>query len=417
MLVFNSEFPASMGHTLDDLLGIATTWLVGGHLYPWNTKDEIKIGQNDIAEYARQGQHLWVGTVVEPTRLIGGLRHQWTEESVRTWVTEIVGVQDNDGLWVSVRLYCDVHITGIEAPSPRKPHIIKQVIEVMGGGTDGPFYVQDRPHFLKESDIETAMRIVRGECGCWLPIVYASVGFGGFPFIDVDMVAKWLSDVAHVVVEPSRRFSTRLAGLVDAQNAYGGAIGLYWPQGGGRPERFLTQEFDSSKAMAQELQSRLREAWLYVQSAKSCTWADLREAVARHKINALRESHSTEIDEFSKAFDEENAALRERAVQAEAQMSHLRSALQQARSASARQGLLQGGNEQGLYPSEVLDAVIATLQESLNSCSQGSRRQTIIRDLLNSNPISEARGRLESTIRDALANTTKITQSELRAYL
>jgi hypothetical protein len=208
----------------------------------------------------------------------------------------------------------------------------------------------------------------------------------------------------------------KLARAVGAQNAYGGAVGLYWPQGGGHPERFLPREFDSSKKLLLDLQHDLREAWLYVQSPKSCTWADLREAAARHKINALRESHSTEIDDFSKAFDEENAALRERATQAEAQLMHLRAAIQgmQARLASARQVPLAAGQEQELYPGEISDAVLTTLEESLASTGEGSRREHIIRDLLDANSISETRGKLETAIREALADTVKVTNREVK---
>lgn len=415
MLVFNSEFPASEGRSLEDLFGVAKAWLVGGKTYPWSSVNEISVRTGDIANYRRDGQNLWLGEVSDGSRRIGGLRHEWTENGERTWVTEIVGVQDT-GLCVSVRLYSDVLVTGIEPPSPRKPHIIKQLFEALGGGKDGPLIVRDKPHFLKEDDVETAGLIVRGNSECRLPVVYASVGFDGYPFIDVDTVAKWLSGVAHVVVEPSRRFSRNLAQAVGGQNAYGGAVGLYWPQGGGRPRRFLPREFDSSKNLILDLQNELREAWLYVQSTKSCTWADLREAAARHKIHALRESHSTEIDEFSKAFDEENAALRERATQAEAQLVHLRAALQslQDRLASAGQMPLAAGQEQELYPGEISDAILATLEESLAMTGEGSRRETIIRDLLDANQISDMRGKIETAIREALANTTKVTNRELK---
>lgn len=153
--------------------------------------------------------------------------------------------------------------------------------------------------------------------------------------------------------------------------------------------------------MALELQAELREAWLYVQSGHSCTWSDLRELVARRRIEALRESHSTAIDEYSRAFDDENRALKERNFQLESQLEHLRSSLQtmQSRAGDSRRRLLAAGTEQDLYPGEISDAVVSTLTEAQASCTAGSRRQAILADLVAANRVSERRGQIEAAVR------------------
>lgn len=176
-------------------------------------------------------------------------------------------------------------------------------------------------------------------------------------------------------------------------------------------------DFTSSREMALELQAELREAWLYVQSGHSCTWSDLRELVARRRIEALRESHSTAIDEYSRAFDDENRALKERNFQLESQLEHLRSSLQtmQSRAGDSRRRLLAAGTEQDLYPGEISDAVVSTLTEAQASCTAGSRRQAILADLVAANRVSERRGQIEAAVRSTLANKDRIGATELQA--
>ena len=79
-----------------------------------------------------------------------------------------------------------------------------------------------------------AASLLQGRANNSLPIVYVSAAYDGSHVLSPDDLAKHISGTAHVLVEPSRAFSLGLKNLVDSRNAFGGAIGVYWP---GSPAR------------------------------------------------------------------------------------------------------------------------------------------------------------------------------------
>src|SRR5690606_21637042 len=132
---------------------------------------------------------------------------------------------------------------GTPIPRAKQPYIVKQLIRNLGGGEDGQLTVSDLPISLAPGDAELAASIISGEAKIGLPVVYVSVGNGGECYLDCRQLAKRLCGLAHVVIEPDRKFSFEVRDLVDGENPYGGAIGVFWPQGGGAPLRFLPQHF------------------------------------------------------------------------------------------------------------------------------------------------------------------------------
>jgi hypothetical protein len=66
--------------------------------------------------------------------------------------------------------------------------------------------------------------------------------------------------MAHVVVEPNRPFSLRLKIEVDSENVYGGTVGIYWPEGGGRRSFFIGREYESGDDIAGAIFDEVRMA-------------------------------------------------------------------------------------------------------------------------------------------------------------
>jgi hypothetical protein len=417
MLVFASEFPANSTTTLADLFRVCHKWLTGSPHYGLESLPAPSVPHDEIVDVSTNGHGVWFGAATDGARALGGTRHIWVEDEKREWVTEIVAVEGDSGIWVSVNVFCNLLIAGSSRPSTNKPYVIKQLFAELGGGLDSTLQVQDSPHFLKPSDGALAAKIVTGQSPNHLPVVYVSADFDGRPFVDAKKLARRLSGMAHVLVEPDRRFSIGLARQVDAQNAYGGAVAVHWPRSNDNAIRLLPRDFESSSDIESELEQIVRSAWLFIKTSRGGTWASLREAVSARKIQSLRESGTASVDEFAREFDEETAALRDQLARANATVMHLQHTLQQAqaKASSSKDGFLRRGKEQEFYPGEIMDAILATLEEDFGSLSPDSRRSILVRDILEANKAArtDTPQNIERMIKDCLSTASKITANEV----
>ena len=416
MIVFSSESPASRGKSIDDLLAVALEWLTGSPHYPWHAPEEFHpLPTNDIKEFERDGQTVWLAMLFEDRRSLGGLRLQWIENRERQWTMEIVGLEENQELLISVRLSCEFFAPGKRLPTPKKPYIIRQIFEKLGGGLDGPFEVQDEPHYLLENQLSLATEIIRGRCASRIPIVYVSVDFNGYPFIDVQQTAIQLSGIAHVIVEPSRSFSTHLARETASKNPYGGTVAIVWPQSNGRQSRLKPSDFNDASDLTQELRKRIRDAWT-TRTTHVATWATLRERISHRKFDELRKAGNENLEEYIAVFDADIRAKGDELRQAQNIIQSLQEEIQQlqARENSDSRILPNPGEEQEFYPGEIADIVIASLTDHLSNTTPGSRRNIVLQDLLKQNRLSDQPAKLKEEIKRCLATKAKITNQDLK---
>jgi hypothetical protein len=327
------------------------------------------------------------------------------EDGRREWTTEVVAHQSPEGVLVSVRLERSLLVPGLNIPPPKKPHVVRRLLEDLGGGSDRDLAVQDRPHRLAEAQVGDAARIVRGTAGYRLPVVYISAGRYGQPFVDPDELARWLAGMAHVVVEPSRYFSFALARNVNSTNPYGGAISIYWPNGAATHDRLIPSAFVSPEAMQKDAAERVRIALTQIRPISQCTFAFLRELVSKARVETLRAQGSTEAQSYVEAFDAEIKAKDERLQELTREVQRLRAELRRYDDGASETGLgaLARGKEREFYPGELKDAVIQTLSVGRNNLMQAGRRQHLIDDLISANQRTGTDEELAEDIKNALA--------------
>ncbi|WJW75564.1 hypothetical protein QVG61_00285 [Thiohalobacter sp. IOR34] len=216
-----------------------------------------------------------------------GLRYSKLENDLR-WITDIIGSKDDNKFLISVQVSCDASNPGTFIPNPKKPYIVRQLLENIGGGSDGDLHVQDVPCSLKNDEIDLAASLINGQSGLDLPVVYASSGGNNQPFVNAEKLARWFAGMAHVVVEPNREFSFRLMHEVANRNAYGGAVGIYWPHSAGR-EILLPSSYGFDPLyMEREISDSLREGLNALRPPRTCTWGYLKELSARRRIDQLK---------------------------------------------------------------------------------------------------------------------------------
>ena len=195
--------------------------------------------------------------------------------------------------------------------------------------------------------------------------------------------------MAHVVVEPNRPFSLRLKIEVSSENAYGGAIGIYWPDGGGRRALFMSHEYENSDDMQAAIIQEIRTALTNRRPLVRCTRAAIQEAHSRKTFNALKAAGSNEVEKYIEEFDKEIRAKNEKLEYADREIIRLRAEIRKYETQrSLGAGLsLKTGSEQDLYTNEIFDVVVDVLKKAASNAHDDSRRSHILNDLVNANNI------------------------------
>lgn len=420
MITFSTEFPLAPTAKVSDVLGIACKWLTGSPHSRIEESSFSVLPKNEAIE-VRVGDELAVAAdVTSNAYQMAGLQYRRVDDGLE-WTTSIVIRKDQSEVLFSVLVSCESFGTAVTLPRAKKPYIIRQVLDEVGGGADGEIPVADKPFYLGEAHVHVAAALIDGAAQNKLPIVYVSSGFDGRPAIDAAELAPHVSGLAHVVVEPSRGFSAALRGLVDGRNVYGGTVGVYWPRSRARKSYYLSIFDNDPRALQRAISDDLRTALSNRRLSSGCTWAHLQEELSRFRVNLLRDQGSSSLNDYVEAFDTELRAKEQRLLEAEEEIQRLNSEIRRlsasnSSNAHGNSGVLSFGKEHDLYPSEVRNVVISVLESSLPSLRQNGRREHIVRDLIGANPVSSEPTELEREIKAALRDYRSM-DAKVRAAL
>lgn len=418
MLSFATEFPVEADRTTVDFLQAMVTWISGSPHTGLSAEMLRDLLQKDEAHVENGKEKVQSLLATSPDVDLAGIRYSRHDNDLE-WLTTVVFSRTSSDAWVGVRVECESQHAAARLPSAKKPVVVRTMLESLGGAADGPLPIRDTAHILTNTDIDLAAKLIRGDAGCRLPIVYVSARFQGGYILDVNRLAADLSGMAHVVVEPNRPFSVRLQLEVDSENVYGGTIGICWPEGGGRRAFFLGGDYSTPGHLAGAIKDEVRAALLNRRPIARCTWAYVRETASRQAILSLKASGSKAIDEYVEKFDQEIEAKNQRLEEAESEIQRLRNELRvyEARAGTASGGLLRLGRERDLYPNEVLGILLDAIEDAATRVQHDSRRQHVLRSILEANRLEEnpLEGRREQLKR--LLRGTSTIDGKLRREL
>jgi hypothetical protein len=388
MLSFATEMPVDVNRTTADFLDAMVKW-ISGSPHTSFAADRLQELQQKEA-FLRSGNETVQSLVTSSTDVdLAGIRYSRHDDDLE-WLTTVVFSKTSSDAWVGVRVECESQHAAARLPSAKKPVVVRTVLDSLGGAADGPLPIRDQAHILAHADIDLAAKLIRGDAGCRLPIVYVSAQFQGGHLLDVNRLAADLSGMAHVVVEPNRPFSVRLQLEVDSENVYGGTIGIYWPEGGGRRAFFLGGQYSTPGQLAAAIKDEVRTALLNRRPIARCTWAYVQETVSRQVIHSLKASGSKALEDYIKTFDQEIEAKDQRLKEAEKEIQRLHNELRkyEARAGTTSGGLLRLGRERDVYPNEVLCILLAAIEDAVTRVPQDSRRQHVLTSVLEANKLS-----------------------------
>lgn len=378
MITFTTQLPIQSHRSIVDLLDVARSWITGSPHTELIKSDLEKPLVDDLLEVSYKDENVKIIRADAEQAQLGGMRYTKNERRIR-WVTDIVGVKTANDFWVSIQVSCDKSLPSQNLPAAKKPVIVKQIFEKLGVDTDGGMVTQNKAHYMKETDLGLAEEAINGTLENTLPIVYISAQSDDTLYVSAQILAESLAGMAHVIAEPSKKFSKNLMKRVFSQNVYGGAAGIYWPEGAGRTKFIPGIRFDTPQEMEEEILSAVREALNNQRLPKERTWANLEEIRSRNMINKLKKEGSS-VEDFIKAFDSEAKAKDEQLEAAEKEIARLKDEISNTRKRQNNM-ILAPGNERDLYPGERKDIVLEILQAYMNQIRDDTRRQHILQDI------------------------------------
>lgn len=402
MLSFATEFPLAEDSRAERFLDTIKSWIIASPHAKFTSENLAPLTIGHEKSVVSSNAKIEISGAEEPEEVAVSVRYTVTDENV-DWITEIsyAGIREP---WVSVRTYRDSAGPVSHLPPAKKPVVVMTLLDALGGGRDGEVTVAKTPYRLSNDDVELAARLIRGDAGCYLPVVYLSATFDGSDYVSADTLARDLCGMAHVVVEPNRPFSQRLQLESDSSNAYGGAVGIYWPDGAGR-HLVLPNRSASITERRQSIARAVRQALLNRRPSHWCSWTAAQQLASKVAIRTLRESGSEEVDLYIASFDAEIALKNAEIQAAEDEIRRLKSALR-----ADRQNTLTGGvrikisSEQDYFPEEIISVIRDAAADAISRVQPNGRREHILRAVANSNPASEVpregREKLKEIFRD-----------------
>lgn len=344
-----------------------------------------------------------------------GFQHDIPDRQGRLWRTEAVLRRDKDGAFVRFKTQCLARHAGAFLETPKKPYLVKALLNAEWGGVDGEIDVLDEPLWLDDSedDITLAQAIGSGVATRWLPVVYVSATGDQEWVLTKDQIEKLAYDlggVAHVVVEPSKRFSFRLKEASEGRNAYNGTIAIAIPSRGFIRRFYLRNEHDRVFELIENIRLGATELRSFMPS-EGWDWTELQEYALRAQRNASRGAISQEeadqlLDEFTrqlKDLQDENRRL----------TSQL-NALAVNDIADAERDISIGLDisrvVKEIYPGELLDRVRLAAQTALSVADvQGTDARTVAvwRNIMERIPRSQG-------VDDLLRDLTRATKDAKR---
>lgn len=417
MITYSTEFPLDPTNEVSDVVHLALEWLAGSPHTALVEADAAELPTNDAVTLNGGSEQATIACATGDGYQIGGLQYRRTEDSLE-WCTSIVARKDESELLLSLQVSCESVGTATRLPVARKPYFIKQALAVLGGGMDGAIPVGDKPFVLDEKDVAIAGALVNGVAKNRLPIIYLSADHRKQTAVPAADLSVLVSGIAHVVVEPSRAFSLGLRDLTEGRNAYGGAVGVYWPQSKARRLYALDRSSGDPRALQRQLAQDIRSALANRRLRTQCTWLHLQEVLSSARVERLKQAGSTSVEDYVKAFDAELKNKNDLLAEANAEVARLTQEVNRLSAVAEKQeaGILQPGTEQDLYEYEIHDILVCALKDAARNSKEGSRRLHILNDLIVANELKGKSQDLDAEVKAAL-KTYKTLDAKTRAVL
>lgn len=409
MLTFKTQFPLRSDVEMEEFLACCKEWISGS---PHTLLGEILKSSATSGRFEAAGESAEFLHADIEGKQVGGVRYEKTDSDGVHWATDVVACKSESGFLAAVQLSVDSEVPVENLGRGRRPYIVKLLMQRFGGGMDGVLPVSDSAIYFTEEEQTLAADVICAKAGSVMPVVYVSRRGDGDLSVDPGTLAQWVSAMAHVVVEPSRSFSTELSREVYGENPYGGAVAIFWPDGVGR-WLYLPERYDSAGSLQSAIARKIRSSLLFQKVQRECTWAFLLDAIARQKFEALRQSGAGRVDDYIAHFDRELAENREEIRRLENELNRVKFSKWTNDERDDGDGITIDlvTTERDLYQGEHLSVVLDALGRASESAEENSRRRHVLDTLIAANQHEGEREIILARLKDVLSQYESMTPS------
>ncbi len=414
MLTFKTQFPIDKNMNIEDIIEAGRIWLAGS---PHSKLAKILSNEKHITDgckFTAENETITFHQYSDGEEL-GAFRHENLDTSGTHWITEVSAAKLNNHFWISIQLSADSELPVEKVEFGKRPYILKTIMTKIGGGYDGLLPVSDKPYYLSEDEINLAADLITANADCVMPVVYVSVNDKNETHINTKQLAQWLSGMAHVVVEPTRGFSFELMHHVYNENAYGGAVAIYWPDGIGKWLFLPKGEHAQPQNMQKSISYKVRNSLLSQRTKRECRWGYVQERIFKAKLEELKDSGSEKVDDYVALFDKELIAKDEEIQRLESEINRLKYGGYDGQEEKTNNNtIVLNGAENDLYQAERLAIIIDALSAARDAAEAYSRRKDVLVDLIEQNSQDGERETILAAMKSMLKSYKSMSSSDRR---
>lgn len=340
-----------------------------------------------------------------------------TKIAETVWSTDCVFLQEKNEKFMLVELNCNRLDYNSNLPYAHKPYIIKNIIESNVCKKDCDIDISDKPLYVEESNIEVCAKIMNGQYGNLLPVIYVSLEKNSCWQVNPDVLAREMSGLAHVFVEKDANVTWKLKENTNSKNAYGGYIGIYFPQTTYKQLHSLDNHKGDSFKLQKEVEGTIWKALSNRQEASKYNWNQITTMQYRQKLENSSNERNQELYEYMETFDDENNRLREQNEILNKENFELKTYLSDLKE-SIKENKVKGncfylaGKEDTLYSSERNDLLFSILSQVQDKYEKNSRAYLLINSMLEANPRDGECGRVMDVINKIFKNGENLGSAE-----
>ncbi|MGY2224701.1 hypothetical protein ACW9IK_18595 [Pseudomonas gingeri] len=406
MQYFSTDFPLKSGTHGADLLGECLNWVIDSPHTKISEEEIFSLREKEEFEYRKGYEFLEFDSAQDEKYKVLSFRYSKSDDKY-LWATTVsfLLLNTTQEVWVGVKATCESKGAVAESPPVKKPVIVIRLIDRFGGGFDERLVINHSALILSDDEDgrDLAVTLISGVCNYRLPIVYVSCGYNGRHQVIPNRLARKLSGIAHVVVEPSREFSAKIRARVSSRNVYGGVIGVYWPHDGETTLYRYDRDWWTVKSFEEEIFSELSSVLSKRMPFQICTWGAVKDLKTRSAINKLT-SEGADANELADLYridvDQKNDIIKG----LHQEISRLESLVRGLQAKRPVQGgvMVNVGDEDDYFQDEIAGIVLDAVQEYSSRVPEGSRRQHVLQSILAHNEYERYSGVISREIKEAL---------------
>lgn len=401
MLIFSTKLIVNEGLTKDVFIGLIIDWLSEnrnyrfGHITYDGTKAFVIEKGGDSLEITDYEEALTVRVIND----CGGVI--WTNDYVLTQA-------DNRGI-LAIQLYSDTESMAVKMPGKfNKPRILRQVVEKGYGGTDQKLPVSNEAFIITEENLEIARKLIMREDVYFMPVIYVSYPrYAIDEPIDFEAMARNLSGIAHVIVEP-KEIAATVRRLTDERNPYDGAVEIFYGQQSSY--RALPDNYESLEQMRLFIENSVQQKILMTRIDDAFSWLKIHfahlqmknqedpEMIALYKTllkeaedeGDLKKEHIDELEYHIMELEERIKDLNAQLAQKKSQIQTYQFRFEQSGKEEISSGVNFVTAEKELYDGEIRDVIIKILEKEKGFMDSdynlsASRKFHVLEDILKRN--------------------------------